>query len=109
MPGSDKASTSTSCTSSADALGTAPGQQVSSEQGGIVAALLPDACDQGMGGRVGQLIEPALERGGAGFGIEPGGGDAFVAEEALQVGDVHPQCEQESIRKCGVARSKNRQ
>src|SRR4051794_19518770 len=82
-PGSGMASTSTSCTSSIDLLGSAPGQQVGGDQGGIVAALPLDAGHQRVGGRVGQLVEPALERGGRCFGIEPGGGDAFVAEEAL--------------------------
>ena len=77
------ASTSTSCTSSIDLLGSAPGQQVGGDQGGIVAALPLDAGNQRVGGRVGQLVEPALERDGRCFGIEPGGGDAFVAEEAL--------------------------
>jgi len=44
--------------------------------------------------RIGQLVETALERGGRRFGVVPGGADAFVAEKALQVGDVHPQREQ---------------
>ena len=66
-----------------DLLGSAPGQQVGGDQGGIVAALPLDAGNQRVGGQVGQLVEPALERDGRCFGIEPGGGDAFVAEEAL--------------------------
>lgn len=47
-----------------------------------------------MGGRIGQLIELALQRSGRRFGIKPGGGDALVAEEPLQVGDVHAEREQ---------------
>ena len=47
-----------------------------------------------MGGRIGQLVEPALQRGGCRFGIKTGGGDALVAEETLQVGDVHAEREQ---------------
>jgi hypothetical protein len=77
------ASTSTSCTSRIDRLGLAPGQQVGGDQGGIVAVLPLNAGNQRVGGRVGQLVEPALERGGRCFGVEPGGGDAFVAEETL--------------------------
>jgi len=85
-PGSETASTSTSCTSSIDLLGPTPGEQVGGEQGGIVAALPLDAGDQRVGGRVGQLVEPTLQRGGRGLGVEPGRADALVAEEALQVG-----------------------
>ena len=58
------ASTSTSCTSNIDRLGPAPCQQIGGDQGGIVPALLLNAGDQRVGGRIGQLVEPALERGG---------------------------------------------
>jgi len=94
----------TSCTSSADAFGhrkavprsdvnkvdRAPSQQIGGEQGGIFAALLPSVGDQRVGGRVGQLVEPAVQRGGRRLGVEPGG-DALVAEEALQVRDVNTE------------------
>ena len=35
-----------------------------------------------------------LQRGGCRFGIKAGGGDALVAEEALQIGDVHAERKQ---------------
>jgi hypothetical protein len=44
--------------------------------------------------RIGQGVEPALQRCRGCLGIEAGGDDAVMAEEALQVGDVHAQCEQ---------------
>ena len=47
-----------------------------------------------MGGRISQLVELALQRGGCRFGVKTGGGDALVSEKALQIGDVHPQREQ---------------
>jgi len=43
---------------------------------------------------VGELVEPAPQHGRRGLGIEPGGGDVLMAEEALHVGDLHPQCQQ---------------
>src|SRR4051794_11845533 len=89
-----KASTSTSCTSTIDLLGPAACEQIGGDQGGIVAALMPNTGDQSVGGRIGQLIEPALERGGGRLGIEPGGANALVAEKALQVGDVHAERKQ---------------
>ncbi len=89
-----KTSTWCLCTSSGDLLGPAPGKEICGEQGGIVAALLPDAGDQRVGGRVAQLVEPALERGSRRLGVEPGGADTFMAEEALQVGDVHSERQQ---------------
>ena len=55
---------------------------------------LPDAGDQRVGGGIGQLVEPALQRGGRRFGVETGRGDALVSEETLQVGDVHAEREQ---------------
>src|SRR5215213_7808357 len=89
-----KASTSTSCTSNIDRLGPAVCQQIGGDQGGIVAALLPNAGDQGVGGRIGQLVEPALQRGGGRLGVESGGADALVTEKALQVGNVHSERKQ---------------
>lgn len=59
-----KASTLILCTSSANPLGAAPGQQIGGDQGGIVAALLADAGDQRVGSRIGESVEPALQRGG---------------------------------------------
>ncbi len=47
-----------------------------------------------MGGWIGQLVEPALQRCGRRFGVKTGGGDAPVSEETLQVGDVHPERKQ---------------
>lgn len=44
--------------------------------------------------RISQGVEPALRRCRGCLGIEAGGDDAFMAEEALQVGDIHAQCEQ---------------
>src|SRR4051812_4478663 len=89
-----KASTSTSCTSNIDRLGPTACEQIGGDQGGIVPALLPNAGDQGVGGRIGQLVEPALERGGGRLGVEPGGADALVTEKALQVGNVHSERKQ---------------
>ena len=71
-PGSARASTWCSCTSSGDLLGAAPGEEFGGEQGGIVAALLADAGHQRVGGRVGQLVEPALESGGRRLGVDAG-------------------------------------
>src|SRR4051795_11831692 len=89
------ASTATSCTSSADALPLRchsaglrrwnleqlrPPQceQVGGEQRGFVALPLPDPRYQRVSGRVGQLIEPALKRGGRRLGVETGGGNTFM-------------------------------
>ena len=47
-----------------------------------------------VGGGVGESVEPALQRGGRRLGIVAGRGDALVAQEALQVGDVHAEREQ---------------
>ena len=47
-----------------------------------------------MSRRIGQLIEPALQRCGRRFGVKTGYGDALMSEETLQVGDVHPQRQQ---------------
>ena len=47
-----------------------------------------------MGGRIGQLIEPALQHCGRRFSIKTRGGNALVSEETLQVGDVHAEGEQ---------------
>src|SRR4051794_18809074 len=63
-----KASTSISCTSNIDLLGPAACEQIGGDQGGIVPALLPNAGDQSEGSRVGQLVEPAPERGGRRLG-----------------------------------------
>ena len=72
-----------SCTSRAgDALGAARRQQLGGEQRRLVAALAADARDQRVCGGIGELVEAALQGGGRRLGIEPGGGDALVAEEA---------------------------
>src|SRR4051794_22354797 len=55
-----------------------------------------------MGGRVGELIEPALERRGRRLGVDPGSADALMPEEALQVCDVH--AEREQAGRYGVAK-----
>ena len=72
----------------------APGQQVGGDQGSVVASPLADAGDQRVGSRVGDPVKAALQRGSRRCGVEPGRGDALVAEEALQVGDVHAEREQ---------------
>ena len=82
------ASISTSCTSSGDTLCPPLCEQVGGEQRCFVSSPLPDAGNQRVGGRISQLVEPALQGGGCRFGIETGGGDALVAEEALQIGDA---------------------
>jgi hypothetical protein len=47
-----------------------------------------------VGGRISQLVELTLQRGGCRFGVKTGGGDALVSEKALQIGDVHPERKQ---------------
>jgi hypothetical protein len=70
------ASTTTSCTSSGgEALRPPLCEQVGGEQRRFVPLPLPDAGDQRVGGRISQLIEPALQRGGCRFRIKTGGGD----------------------------------
>ena len=88
------ASITPSCTSSGEALGAPMCEQVGGKQCGCISLLLPDAGDQRVGGRIGQLIEPALQRCGCRFGVKTGGGDALVSEETLQVGDVHAERKQ---------------
>ncbi len=87
-------STATSCTSSTDLLRPALRQQIGGEQRRFVAALLPDARDQRVRGGIGELVEPALERGRRGLGMEAGRRDVLVAEEALQVRNVHADRQQ---------------
>lgn len=94
MPACARVNTATSCTRKADALGSALGEQIGSHQRRFVPTLPADASDQGAGRRIGQLVESALKRGGRRLGVVPGGGDALVAEKALQVGHVHAQREQ---------------
>ncbi|MBV8361838.1 MAG: hypothetical protein JO189_28470, partial [Deltaproteobacteria bacterium] len=53
-----------------------------------VIQVAADAGDELMGTGVGERIEPALQRGGRGLGIVACRGNAFVPEEALQVGNV---------------------
>jgi hypothetical protein len=89
-----KASTAFSCISKADAFSSALGEQFGRQQRRLVSALPADASDERMGGRVGELVEPALQRGGGRLGIMPRRHDARVAEEMLQIGDVHPSREQ---------------
>lgn len=88
------ASTTTSCTSNGNALRPPLCEQVGGEQRCFVSLLLPDPGDQCVRSRVGQLVEPALQCGGRGLGVASGRGDALVAKEALQIGDVHAQREQ---------------
>ena len=85
--------TTTSCTSSAEALRPPLGEHVDGDQRRFVSLLFPDAGDQRVGGRVSQLVEPALQGGSRCFGIETRRGDALVAEEALQIRDVHTERE----------------
>ena len=87
-------STTTSCTSSGDALRPPLREQIRGEECRLVTLPLPDTGDQRVGGGISQLVEPALQRRGCCFGVEPGCGDAFVTEKALQVGDVHAQRQQ---------------
>src|ERR1700722_12106164 len=89
-----RASISTLCTSSGDTFCPPLGEQFGGEQRCFVSLPLPDARNQRVGGRISQLVEPALQRGGCRFGIKAGGGDALVAEEALQIGDVHAERKQ---------------
>jgi hypothetical protein len=82
------ASIATSCTSSGDTLRPPQCEQVGGDQCCLVALPLPDAGDQHVSGRISQLVEPALQRGGCRFGIEARRGYAVVSEETLQVCDV---------------------
>ena len=88
------ASTTTSCTSSGEALRPPLCEQIGGEKRCFVPLPLPDARDQRVGGRISQLVEPALQRGGCRFRVMTGGGDALVPEETLQIGDVHAEHEQ---------------
>ena len=94
MPVFAMASTTTLCTSSGEALRPPLCQQIGGEQRCFVPLPLPDAGDHRVGGRISQLVEPALQRGGCRFRVKTGGGDALVSEETLQVGDVHAEREQ---------------
>ena len=93
------ASTTTLCTSSTDALCPALRQQISGQQSRFIPLPLPDPRDQRVSGRVGQLVEPALQRGGCRLRVEAGGDNTLVAEEALQIGDVHT-ARQQAGRHC---------
>ena len=88
------ASTTTLCTSSGDALRPALREQIGGQQRRFIPLPLPDPGDQRVSGRIGQLIEPALQRGGCRLGVKAGGGDALVAEETLQIGNVHAERQQ---------------
>src|ERR1700710_677575 len=87
-------STTISCTSSTDLFRSALCEQFGGEQRRFVALPLSDAGNQRVGGRISQLVELTLQRGGCRFGVKTGGGDALVSEEALQIGDVHAEREQ---------------
>src|SRR4051812_42423014 len=71
-----------------------PHEQVGRKQGRLVPMPMLDGRDQGMGGRGGDLIEFAPQHASRRFGIEPGGREALVPEEALHVGDIHAEGEQ---------------
>lgn len=88
------ASTATSCTSGTDALRPPLCEPLDGQQLCLVPLSLPDAGYQCMGGRIGQPVEPALQRRRCCLGVEAGGGEASMTEEALQVGDVHAQRKQ---------------
>jgi hypothetical protein len=77
-----------------EALGAPLREQVGGKQCGCISLLLPDAGDQCVSRRIGQLIEPALQRCGCRFGVKMGGGDALVSEETLKVSDVHAERKQ---------------
>ena len=68
------ASITRSCTSSGEALGPPLCEQVGGKQCRLVSLPLSNARDQRMGGRIGQLIEPALQRSGRRFSIKTGVG-----------------------------------
>jgi hypothetical protein len=53
-------STTTSCTSSGEALRPPLCEQVGGEQRRFIPLLLSDTGDQHVGGRISQLVEPAL-------------------------------------------------
>jgi hypothetical protein len=69
-------------------------EQIGGEQRRLILLPLPDTGNQRMRTGIGELIEPALQCHGRGFGVEAGRGDVFVTEKALQIGDVHAQSEQ---------------
>src|SRR3954471_14967170 len=88
------ASIGRSCISRAEPLDAMPHEQLGRQQGRLVPMPMLDGRDQGMGGRGGDLIEFAPQYGSRRFGIEPGGREALVPEEALHVGDVDTEGEQ---------------
>src|SRR5271157_19410 len=88
------ASTITSCTSSGDTLRPPLCEQVGGKQRRLVPLLLPDTGYKGVSGRVGQLVEPALQGGSRRLGVEARRGDTLVSEEALQISDVHAERKQ---------------
>src|ERR1700751_2039933 len=88
------ANTTTSCTSSGDALRPPLCEQIGGEQRRLVALPLPDTRNQCGSGGIGELVKLALQRRGRGLGVEAGRGDVLVAEKTLQIGDVHAQREQ---------------
>ena len=58
---------------------------------GVVAASVLDRGNHGVRSGIRQLVELAPQQRGRGLGIAPGGGEVLVAEEALHVGDLHPE------------------
>jgi hypothetical protein len=82
------ASTASSCISKADALGPTSREQFDRQQRGFLSAFPPNSGDERMGGRIGELIEPALQNGSRGLGVMPRRHDAGVTEEMLKVSDV---------------------
>jgi len=87
-------STTTSCTSSGNALRPSLCEQVGGEQRCFIPLLLSDTRDQCVRRGIGQLVEPALQGGSRRLGIKARRGDALVAEKTLQIGNVHAQREQ---------------
>ena len=66
-----------------DAFRPALRQQLGCHQRRLVPAVLADARNHGVRGRIGELVKAPPQGGGRGLGVESGGGDALVAEEAL--------------------------
>ena len=86
--------TLSSCISITEPLGSAFDQQIGGKESSVIALSVLDVRDEGMSGGCGDLIELASQQGGRRFGIKPRGGDVLVAEEALDVGDVHAKRQQ---------------
>ena len=69
-------------------------QEICGERADHVSVARPDRAEHLAAGLIGDLIELAPEHGETGLGVDPRRADVLVAEELLDVGDVHAEREQ---------------